>query len=631
MSKEKLVSKEETKLIPGKGRYPIPAYKGPEPYIFLSYAHKNADKVLPEIDRLRKLGYHVWYDEGIAPGNEWTSEIASALEKAAFFLVMLSPEAAISENVQNEIYYAVEDKKPFLAVHLAETKLEGGVRLQIGTKQAILKYNMSDEEYVFKLVEALTRMGLKRSGNDTSAVTDVPVYQSTSAAVKTVQKQGIAAAAVILLLVITAMAVILPGKKRKKESSEYLDTNSIETTVSEAAETSYVSTQTDNISTENEISQSVTENNSAEQTTTETGQTSESDEELKEGIISKTGELYEGGIYYHIFEKHAEIYKYDPGLKYLKIPKEIRGVPVTVISSMNNMLLNEVALETVSIPEGVVEISNNAFANCRNLKKVKLPESLTKIDNMAFYYCTGLKEITIPDNVETIGYNSFLYCSSLESVKLSPRLRSIKDSAFCGCSALKKIFIPNSVRHVGENAFAFCSSLQEITIPDGISEIPTGMFAECDSLSNVTFSGKVNKIGVSAFAGCDALKTIVLPEGLTSIGDNAFQTCIALEEIVIPVGVSDIGENTFAYCDALRSVRLSEPLEQIGDKQFYCCDILKEVYIPASVKRISRGSFTGCYALTDVWYEGTEEEWLSIDSRSSELDEANIHFNSGSN
>ena len=102
MNKEKLVSKEETKLIPGKGRYPIPAYKGPEPYIFLSYSHKNADKVLPEIDRLCKLGYHVWYDEGIAPGNEWTSEIASALEKAAFFLVMLSPKIFIFSADQTE-------------------------------------------------------------------------------------------------------------------------------------------------------------------------------------------------------------------------------------------------------------------------------------------------------------------------------------------------------------------------------------------------------------------------------------------------------------------------------------------------------------------------------------------------
>ena len=631
MNKEKLVSKEETKLIPGKGRYPIPAYKGPEPYIFLSYSHKNADKVLPEIDRLCKLGYHVWYDEGIAPGNEWTREIANALEKAAFFLVMLSPEAAISENVQNEIYYAVEDKKPFLAVHLAETKLEGGVRLQIGTKQAILKYNMSDEEYVFKLVEALTRMGLKRSGNYSSSVTDVPVYQSATPAVKTLSKQWGAAAAVILLLLIAAMAVLLPGKKGKKESSEYPNTNSIETTVSEAAETSYASTQTDNVSTENETSQSVTENSTDAQTTAETVQTSASDEELKEGIISETGELYEGGIYYHIFEKHAEIYKYDPGLKYLKIPKEIKGVPVTSISSMNNMILNNVALETVIIPEGVVEIANYAFANCRNLKKIKLPESLTQIDNMAFYYCTGLEEIKLPDNVETVGYGAFLYCSSLKSVKLSPRLRSIKDSAFCGCGALKKIFIPNSVRHIGENAFAFCSSLQEITIPDGISEIPAGMFAECDSLSNVTFLESINKIGVSAFSGCDALKTIVLPEGLTSIGDNAFQACSALEEIVIPAGVSDIGENAFAYCNALRSVRLSEPLEEIGDKQFYFCEILKEVYIPASVKRISRGSFSGCYELTDVWYEGTEEEWLSIDLWNSEVAESNIHFNSGSN
>ena len=76
---------------------------------------------------------------------------------------------------------------------------------------------------------------------------------------------------------------------------------------------------------------------------------------------------------------------------------------------------------------------------------------------------------------------------------------------------------------------------------------------------------------------------------------------------------------------------LSGSLEEIGDKQFYFCEILKEVYIPASVKRISRGSFSGCYELTDVWYEGTEEEWLSIDSRSSELDGANIHFNSESN
>ena len=31
----------ETKLVPGVGRLPYPAYRGKEPYIFVSYAHRD--------------------------------------------------------------------------------------------------------------------------------------------------------------------------------------------------------------------------------------------------------------------------------------------------------------------------------------------------------------------------------------------------------------------------------------------------------------------------------------------------------------------------------------------------------------------------------------------------------------
>ena len=58
-------------------------------------------------------------------------------------------------------------KKPFLAVHLEETVLRRGLKLQIGTKQAILKYSMSEDEYLYKMTEALARFGLKggKTGN----------------------------------------------------------------------------------------------------------------------------------------------------------------------------------------------------------------------------------------------------------------------------------------------------------------------------------------------------------------------------------------------------------------------------------------------------------------------------------
>ncbi|HJN52309.1 MAG: toll/interleukin-1 receptor domain-containing protein [Pseudomonadales bacterium] len=58
---------------------PFPAYKGTEPYIFVSYAHEDAEMVYPEIARLRDQGFNIWYDEGISPGSTWRDEVALAL------------------------------------------------------------------------------------------------------------------------------------------------------------------------------------------------------------------------------------------------------------------------------------------------------------------------------------------------------------------------------------------------------------------------------------------------------------------------------------------------------------------------------------------------------------------------
>ena len=152
----------ETKLVPGVGRLPYPAYRGKGPYVFVSYAHADSDKVFAEIRRFNEAGFNVWYDEGIAPGNEWSDEIAEALSGCAVFVVMITPVSAPRENVQNEIEYALDEGKPFLAIHLEETGLPKGLKLRIGRKQAILKYNMTDEEYDYKYIEAFTRMGLKQ-------------------------------------------------------------------------------------------------------------------------------------------------------------------------------------------------------------------------------------------------------------------------------------------------------------------------------------------------------------------------------------------------------------------------------------------------------------------------------------
>ena len=163
----------ETKLVPGVGRLPYPAYRGKEPYIFVSYAHVDSPRVFEEIKRFNDAGFHVWYDEGIAPGNEWSEAIAEALSDCAVFVVMLTQKSAARPNVLNEIDYALNENKPFLAIYLEETQLTPGLKLRISRMQAILKYNMPEEEYVFKFVEAFTRFGLPYNGAEASAAEGV--------------------------------------------------------------------------------------------------------------------------------------------------------------------------------------------------------------------------------------------------------------------------------------------------------------------------------------------------------------------------------------------------------------------------------------------------------------------------
>ena len=180
----------QTKLVPGVGRLPYPAYRGKEPYVFVSYAHLDADRVFAEIKRFNEAGFNVWYDEGIAPGNEWSEEIANALSNASVFVVMLTPTSAPRENVLNEIDYALNEGKPFLAIYLEPTELTPGLKLRISRKQAILRYNMTEEEYDYKYIEAFLRFGLKRGEvrpvylPETKKEEPVPVREDRDPAVK---------------------------------------------------------------------------------------------------------------------------------------------------------------------------------------------------------------------------------------------------------------------------------------------------------------------------------------------------------------------------------------------------------------------------------------------------------------
>jgi len=153
---------------------PFEAYKGNESYIFASYAHKDGKVIFPEIKYLHDQGYRIWYDEGIDPGNEWPEDVAKALANASLFLVFISSNAVNSRNVRNEINFALNNTKPFIAVHIMETQLPLGLALRMGDIQAVLKYRMNQASYSRKMLTTLPAH-LRASHGDLTGLPGLPM------------------------------------------------------------------------------------------------------------------------------------------------------------------------------------------------------------------------------------------------------------------------------------------------------------------------------------------------------------------------------------------------------------------------------------------------------------------------
>lgn len=117
------------------------AYEGKEPYIFISYAHRDSERVFEVLNELQDQGYRFWYDDGIAPGSEWPEDIARHLDGSAMVIAFVTPNSMKSQNCRREINFSLSREKPFLSVILEETDMPLGMQMQLSAQQSILRYN----------------------------------------------------------------------------------------------------------------------------------------------------------------------------------------------------------------------------------------------------------------------------------------------------------------------------------------------------------------------------------------------------------------------------------------------------------------------------------------------------------
>jgi len=143
-----------------------------QPYVFISYASADRDRVLPLVDRLEAAGVKTWIDrEGIHGGANYALEIAEAIERAAAFVRMSSDAPLASGNVKQEIALGWRFEKPYLPLLLDPVDIPKDVAYWLEGSQWIEAHDRPESEWLAELQRSLEPLGIelrmtaeKRSG-----------------------------------------------------------------------------------------------------------------------------------------------------------------------------------------------------------------------------------------------------------------------------------------------------------------------------------------------------------------------------------------------------------------------------------------------------------------------------------
>lgn len=331
----------------------------------------------------------------------------------------------------------------------------------------------------------------------------------------------------------------------------------------------------------------------------------------------------------------------------VKIPNEIKGIPVTGINSNAFKGKN---LRKVIFPENMRTLWMNAFTDCKNLEEVVINDGLETVGQAAFKNCTSLTEIHLPESCKTVYMKSFEGCSQLQKIAFDSEtfsFRGIIQNCFAAAKnaeitlrALPNIKFYSSLaqggyyldeadngRYVFRNKqpqedftcgdfkytldndnnaiiseYTGVADVMELDIPSSLdTHKVVGIGAQV--FDNKNDKGKYSTVYKTDFDNLTPkykFEKVTLPESVKYIGDFAFMGCRNLKSINLPDSVEKIGYAAFALCDSLESPKLPASIRIICSQTFAYCPFNGELSIPEGVSYIGAYAFERCKNITSV-------------------------------
>lgn len=354
------------------------------------------------------------------------------------------------------------------------------------------------------------------------------------------------------------------------------------------------------------------------------------------------------------------------------------------VNTMGSGVFASTKLEKVVLPEGMERIEKQTFNNCEKLTSIYVPGSVRSVGEDAFLtlqgntlqevYYGGTKDqwncITVAQSGNDVWKNANLHLlASVEAFESAarPTERPAEKSYWItdgeilmgystdGPTLTGTVTLPTGgdrqlnyssggdyvtqtrLVSVGNSTgstslFENCLGVTEFVIPSSYTSIGDGAFYGLN-LKRVNIPKNVTSVGALAYYGNDQMLELTI-QGDVTLGMGAFDACYELKKVTFNGSVWTIPSLGFANCTSLESICLPKNLRVIEENGFEGCYNLKSIVMPRTVKTIGQGAFSMCNQLTEIYYEGSEEDWDKIviskenDTLTRLKDWGKIHFNS---
>lgn len=500
------------------------AYTGNEPFLFISYSHRNTDQVYPILDMLHEKKYRIWYDESCETGNDFRSELREKIERCDAVVLFVSEASMASPFCGMEIIVARENQKRIYPIYLDSSEVPPAFQILLANTHHGSVTNIP------KLIKSLTR-DLPASTMDRLTTEDDKLIMCEDNGASIVVDEGIRVICSKAFRNRNALhSITLPQTLESIEAEAFRACANLES-MDIPEKTTYIG-----------------------------------DSAFRDCINLKQLTIRNGMI--KIGERAFENC---PMLTEISLPDALTEIYGSVFNGCKK-------LKNIKLPSNLTVIGENAFADCVTLEKIELPDTIIKIDDLVFSGCSHLKQVEIPNGIKKIGKAAFKNCRSLTQVTLPASLTYLSTDLFRGCESLRSIHVDSKNKHYKSEPnkrdgndhvlfnknksmiIAYPASSREVQydIPDSVTIISDWTFSECKKLNRISIPDSVEEIGEGAFSNCILLDELIIPDSVETIDDCAFRGCASLERIVVPSSVTELGWGIFDGCPASMVVYCDE-------------------------------------------------------------------------